>query len=344
MTAPRSRVLVVDDSAFARKVVREVLAGDAALEVVGLARDGLEALEKIDELRPDVITLDLVMPHLDGLGVLRALEGRASAPRVVVVSFGDAESQIGLEALRLGAVALVHKPTNLAIDRLYELGAELLQAVAAAAAGKAPGVSVVATPLGLHLHNRPITKDVLVIGASTGGPQALTRLLTALPGDLPVPVALVLHIPTGFTGPFAQRLDQECALEVLEASEGMELVPGRVVVARAGVHLSFSTSAGRVLAHLDVAPLSTPHRPAVDVLFSSAARTYGQRTLGVVLTGMGDDGLVGCTDIVERGGTVLGEHASTCVVYGMPRVVADAGLVTEQQPIDEMAAAVLRHL
>ena len=134
----RIRVLVVDDSAFARKVVREVLAADARLEVVGIARDGLEALEKVVELRPDVVTLDLVMPHLDGLGVLRSLEGREEAPRVVVVSFGDARSEMALEALRLGATTLVHKPTNLAIDRLYELGAELVQAVLEAAQGRVP--------------------------------------------------------------------------------------------------------------------------------------------------------------------------------------------------------------
>jgi two-component system chemotaxis response regulator CheB len=343
MTVSRTRVLVVDDSAFARKVVREVLAGDSAVEVVGLARDGLEALEKIEELRPDVVTLDLVMPHLDGLGVLRALDGRPRAPRVVVVSFGDAESEMGMEALRLGAVTLVHKPTNLAIDRLYELGAELLRAVTAAGAARSQGPSVVETPLRFE-RSTSTSKRLLVIGASTGGPQALTRLLTSLPGNLPLPVALVLHIPAGFTAPFAHRLNGECALEVVEASQGLEVSTGRVVVARAGMHLTLNEQGGKFFAHLDVAPLGTAHRPSVNELFGSAARLTGAGTLAVVLTGMGDDGLIGCTEIVKRGGTVLAEHASTCVVYGMPRVVAEAGLVTEQPPLGDMAAAVLRHL
>jgi two-component system chemotaxis response regulator CheB len=309
--------------------------------VVGIARDGLEALEKVGELKPDVVTLDLVMPHLDGLGVLRALE-HENVPRVVVVSFGDAQSEIGLEALRLGAVALVHKPTNLAVDRLYDLRAELVHAVLEAAAGRPPGRAEVAVPLPpLALPGASRTR-LVVVGASTGGPQALTRLLTALPGNFPAPVAVVLHIPIGFTEPFARRLDQECALRVFEAEEGLELVPGRIVIARAGAHLTVAGPSLR--AHLDVLPLEPSHRPSVDVLFKSAAETLGSQVLGVVLTGMGDDGLAGSRAIVEAGGTVLAEAESTCVVYGMPRAVAEAGLAKEQVRIGEMAAAVLRNL
>ena len=335
------RVLVVDDSAFARKVVREVLSADARIEVVGIARDGLEALEKVGELQPDVVTLDLVMPHLDGLGVLRALK-QENVPRVVVVSFGDAQSEIGLEALRLGAVALVHKPTNLAVDRLYDLRAELVQAVLEAAVGRPPGRAEVAAPLAPLTSPGGARCQLVVVGASTGGPQALTRLLTALPGNLPVPVAVVLHIPIGFTEPFARRLDQDCALEVREAEEGLALSPGRIVIARAGVHLTVRNPGLR--AHLDVKPLEPSHRPSVDVLFRSAAETLGGQVLGVVLTGMGDDGLAGSRAIVDAGGAVLAEAESSCVVYGMPRAVAEAGLAKEQVRIGEMAAAVVRNL
>ncbi len=194
------RVLVVDDSAFARKVLRQVLSGAPGLEVVGIARDGLDALEKVAELSPDVLTLDLVMPGLDGLGVLRALASMPGAPRVVVVSSAGEESELAVSALQLGAVELVNKPTALATERLYELGAELVEAVrtAARALARPPPPEPAAAgdaPAPLALPSQ--ARSLVVVGTSTGGPQALTRLLAALPPDFPAPVALALHIPVG---------------------------------------------------------------------------------------------------------------------------------------------------
>ena len=337
------RVLVVDDSAFARKVVREVLTR-AGLDVVGIARDGLEALEKIAELKPDVVTLDLVMPNLDGLGVLAALplEG---GPRVVVVSMAGEDSALGIAALHAGAVELVRKPTALAVDRLYEISSGLVEAVRTAAAARRPP-GVVAGPLpGLApLRRAPPRRSIVVIGASTGGPQALTRVLRALPATLPVPVALVLHLPVGYTQPFAERLDNECALEVLEAAPGLELIPGRVLVARAGIHLKVAREAGALRAVLDLLPAGTAHRPAVNVLFESAAQACGAGVLGVVLTGMGDDGTVGARAIHAAGGEVLTESERSCVVYGMPRCVDEAGVSALSLDLDDMAAEIVRRV
>lgn len=337
------RVLVVDDSAFARKVLRQVLSSAGGLEVVGTARDGLDALEKVAELAPDVLTLDLVMPGLDGLGVLRALASMPGAPRVVVVSSADEESELAVAALQAGAVELVRKPTALATDRLYALGAELVEKVrtAARAALRPPSESspVARSPVGALAPSRRL----VVVGTSTGGPQALTQLLAALPPDFPAPLVLALHIPPGYTLAVARRLDSRCPLEVVEAEEGMEVRPGRVVLARAGHHLKVERYGAVGVARLDLHPLRTPHHPSVDVLFESAARAWGADTVGVVLTGMGDDGLAGARAIRAAGGTVLTEAESSCVVYGMPRAVDEAGLATATAPLEGLVALLERH-
>ena len=336
------RVLVVDDSAFARKVMREVLT-KAGMDVVGIARDGLEALEKIAELKPDVITLDLVMPNLDGLGVLAALTG-PDAPRVVVVSMAGEESALGVAALQAGAVEVVQKPTALAIDRLYELGSELAAAVTVAARARVhrPSASPVA-PVSAELALKA-TRQMLVIGASTGGPQALTRLIQALPAGFPLPVALVLHLPAGYTRPFAERVNEDAQLEVVEASTGLEIKAGRVVVAQAGLHLRLLRSKNGVHVLLDPRPADVPHRPSVNVLFESAATVYGAGVLGVVLTGMGDDGLIGARAIQAAGGILLTESERSCVVYGMPRSIDENGLSTASVGIDRMAEEILKRM
>jgi len=346
MTVPSPiRVLVVDDSAFARKVLRQVLA-TAGLEVVGTARDGLDALEKVVELAPDVLTLDLVMPGLDGLGVLRALASMPSAPRVVVVSSAGEESELAVSALQAGAVELVSKPTALATDRLYEVGGALVKAVRTAAhAVPRPAPDTVAAVPGVASGVGPaLARKLVVVGTSTGGPQALTRMLSGLPADFPTPLALALHIPAGYTQAVAKRLDAQCALEVLEAEDGVELRPGRAVLARAGHHLKVERHGAVGLVRLDRHPLHMPHHPSVDVLFQSAALVWGADTVGVVLTGMGEDGKVGARAIREAGGTVLTEAESSCVVYGMPRAVDEAGLATASAPLEDMGALLTRYL
>jgi len=342
MTAPPIRVLVVDDSAFARKVLRQVLTAAQGLVVVDTARDGLDALEKIAALQPDVVTLDLVMPHLDGLGVLRSLAGAAS-PRVVVVSSAGEESELAVSALQAGAVDLVHKPTALATDRLYELGAELVAKVNTAAhAVVRPGMELapMAKP---QLGPAPVPwRQLVAVGTSTGGPAALTQLLSLLPADFPAPLALALHIPAGYTDALARRLDGQSALEVVEAADGVELRPGRAVLARAGMHLRLERDGERAWARLDRLPMHTPHHPSVDVLFESVAAGWGADAVGVVLTGMGDDGLVGAGAIRAAGGRVLTESVDSCVVYGMPRVVDEAGLSNGSASLRQLPALLQR--
>ena len=344
MTAPPIRVLVVDDSAFARKVLRQVLTAAPGITVVDTARDGLDALEKIAALRPDVVTLDLVMPHLDGLGVLRSLAG-APSPRVVVVSSAGEESELAVSALQAGAVDLVHKPTALATDRLYELGAELVAKVnTAARAVVRPGVEPEAV-LKPQFGPAPAPwHQVVAVGTSTGGPAALTQLLSLLPADFPAPLVLALHIPPGYTDALARRLDGHSALEVVEASDGVELRPGRAVLARSGMHLKVERDGERAWARLDRLPMDTAHHPSVNVLFQSVAAGWGADAVGLVLTGMGDDGLVGARAIHAAGGHVLTDSANSCVVYGMPRVVDEARLSSGSGALKELPALLERFL
>jgi two-component system chemotaxis response regulator CheB len=338
------RVLIVDDSAFARKVMREVLTKAPEIEIVGIARDGLDALEQCEAAKPDVIALDLMMPELDGLGVLRALAERPFAPRVVLVSSSALDSRLAVEALALGAFSLVQKPTALATDRLYEVSAELVRELYLAASSllRAPAPPPSTDPA-VPLASGAI--EVLTVGTSTGGPRALSRLLSALPGDLLVPVAAVVHIPEGYTASLAERIDRASELHVLEAADGLEIGAGMAVIARAGLHLTL-VRIGRRRARcvLSMEPVGCLHRPAVDVLFASAAKEFGPGVLAAVLTGMGDDGLLGSRAIRAGGGIVLTEHASSCVVDGMPRAVLMAGLSNGDVTLERMASALVERV
>ncbi|MET0389449.1 MAG: chemotaxis-specific protein-glutamate methyltransferase CheB [Polyangiales bacterium] len=341
----RIRALVVDDSAFARKVVREILQADG-IEVVAIARDGLEALEQIQLHQLDVVVLDLMMPNLDGLGVLRLLRdldlASGPAPRVVVVSVAEVDSALTVEALQQGAVSAVRKPTALATARLYELKGDLVRAVREAALARS-SLSGGSPTLALAPTLRPSRHRLVVIGTSTGGPQALTRLLAALPAGFPVPIAIALHIPFGYTEELAKRLDRSSAIDVSEAEEGLRLRPGLAVLARGGQHLVL-TNRVEPTVHLSSEPLTELHKPSVDTLFESAAACVGSGVLGVVLTGMGSDGLRGAHAIKAAGGRILTEAASSCVVYGMPGVVKEAGLSDAEAPLDDMARLIIAHL
>jgi two-component system chemotaxis response regulator CheB len=340
---PKVRVLVVDDSAFARKVLRESLSASPMIEVVGTARDGLEALEKIAELEPDVITLDLVMPNLDGIGVLRSLD-RERGPRVVVVSISDGNSDLGIEALQNGAVDLVHKPTALATDRLFELSAELRSKVLAAAnaARWRPRATTPQAPI--RQFSKASAVQIVVIGTSTGGPQALSHVVPALPPNFPVPVAIALHIPAGYTDALARRLNEVSAVDVVEARDEIELRAGLVVIARGGAHLVLGNRDGKHVARVDYAPSSDLYTPSVDRLFHSAAAEFGGGVLGVVLTGMGDDGVIGARAIHAAGGLLLTESESSAIIYGMPRCVYEAGLNASAVPLTSVVSEICARL
>jgi two-component system chemotaxis response regulator CheB len=341
------RVLVVDDSAFLRKVISQMLSRSPLLQVVGTARDGADALEQVERLAPDVVTLDLMMPGMDGVGFLAEQMARRPLP-VVVCSIADESGEMALRALEAGAVDFIQKPTALATDRVFEIADELVAKVEAAA--RVPG-SVLAPRPARGLLARPSAgalerrADVLLLGTSTGGPQALRKLIPRFPADFPVPVAMVLHMPVGYTEMFAARLNEVSALDVREAREGDVLRAGMALLAPAGRHLSLvRREDGAITAHLDLLPFGTPHRPSVDVLFTSAAQALGERVLGVVMTGMGDDGLLGAAHIKAQGGRVITEAESTCVVYGMPRAVEEAALSDRVTPLDKMAETIVEML
>ncbi len=351
MTQPIIRVLVVDDSAFVRKVVREMLSRSPFIEVVGTAHDGAEALELAARLQPDVVTLDLMMPEMDGVEFLRRQMAVRPLP-VVVCSIAHESGELALAAMDAGAVEFVQKPTALATARVYDVAEELIAKVKAAArvemarviAGPpaANGSAAVGGVVAMATSPRAERADVVVIGISTGGPQALRYLVPRLPADFPVPIAVVLHMPVGYTELYAGRLNELAALEVVEARDGDLLRPGTVYFAPAGRHLSFARQAdGAVHCHLDLRPLDMLHRPSVDVLFRSAADTFGGRVLGVVMTGMGEDGLVGAAHVKALGGRVVTEAAASCIVYGMPRAVEEAALSDRQAELAELPDVIM---
>lgn len=344
------RALVVDDSAFVRKVVREMLTRSPFIEVVGAARDGEEALELVEQLRPDVVTCDLMMPKVDGVAFVKTQMARRPLP-ILILSASPQDGEQVIDALAAGAVDFVQKPTALATDQLLVIREQLVDKVKAAvrapvgnlvAAAPAP----IAPPAPLPARgDRPTKVDLVVLGVSTGGPQALRRLLPQFPANFPVPIAMVLHMPVGYTALFAAKLNELTGLEVAEAREGGILRAGEALLAPAGRHMLVRrNTAGELIATLAIQPLEKVHRPSVDVLFQSAAETLRDRVLGVVMTGMGDDGKQGAAWIKAQGGSVITEAESSCVIFGMPRSVVEAGLSDAEIPLDRLASEILQRI
>ena len=336
------RVLVVDDSAYVRKVLKQMVSRSPFLEVVGTARNGEEALELVAELDPDVVTCDLNMPAMDGVAFVREQMARRPLP-IIIISVASQAAEPVLAALEAGAIDFVQKPTALATDKLLDIADELVDKVKAAAgtprtAFRRTAVNpAVLSPI-LLPRTGAAAVDIVVLGTSTGGPQALKMVLPTLPSDFPVPLAMVLHMPPGYTEAYARKLDELCAFRVIEAQGGETVEGGTAFLAPAGRHLTFVKQPnGTVVTRLDLRPLDTPHRPAVDVLFQSAAAIFGPRVLGVVMTGMGTDGLLGAAHIKAQGGRIATEAESSCVVYGMPRAVAEASLSDRSATLEEMA-------
>ena len=341
--APRRvRILIIDDSAFVRKVVREILSGSPEIDVVGAARDGEQALEMVATLNPDIAICDLQMPVIDGVGFVREQMRRKPLP-ILILSAAAQDAEEVIAALAAGAVDVVQKPSALATDELRAVREQLYEKIIAIA--QMPVANLVfASPHAaatLPTLARPSRLDVIVVGISTGGPQALRRMIPMFPADFPVPIAIVLHMPVGYTALYAEKLNEISTLEVKEAQEGDELIAGRVLLAQAGRHLNFRRAPdGRIVSELTMAPLDKIHRPSADVLFRSVAQIFRERVLGVVMTGMGDDGKEGCAWIKAQGGSVLTEDEKSCVIYGMPRSVYEAGLSDAAITLDNMAEAI----
>ncbi len=334
------RVLVVDDSAYVRLVVTRMLSAEPYLEVVGQAFNGEQALELADKLQPDVITLDVEMPKLNGLEVLRRLLPRNPIPVVMLSSLTRHGAQVTLEALSLGAVDFVAKPGSAGVPDLQAVHAQLISKVRAAAAAKvvppppprrrpAPPPSPAPSP-SLITGRTP----VVLVAASTGGPGALHSLLAALPDALPAAFAITQHMPPSFTEALAQRLDGLCALSVKEADEGDFLRPGTALVARGGYHMIIGP---RGAVHLSKDPPLWGVRPAADPMMISAAHSLRCPLVGVVLTGMGRDGAEGVKAIKQAGGTVIAESEQTAVIYGMPKAAYETGCCSAVLPLHDIA-------
>jgi two-component system chemotaxis response regulator CheB len=338
MMPRKIRVLVVDDSAFVRRLAAAALSADPDLEVVGLAADPYQARDLLRTVAPDVLTLDLEMPRMDGLTFLRLLMERRPLPVVVLSSLTTRGSEFALEALRLGAVDVLGKPGG--STSFGDIGPQLVAKVKAAAAarlrrGPAPETPRPAPPAGRG--RCPDPRALVLLGASTGGTEALREVLTHLPADLP-PIAIVQHIPATFSKAFADRLDGLCALRVREAADGDVLEPGLALVAPGNLHLLVHWSAGRYHARVTDGPPVWHQRPAVDVLFGSAVDAgAAPHAVAGILTGMGRDGAAGLLRLREKGAATFAQDEATCVVYGMPRAAWEAGAAARQVPLPRVA-------
>ena len=343
----RIRVLVVDDSVVIRSLLRQVLAGEPDMEVVGVAANGRIALAMLDQVSPEVVTLDIEMPEMNGLQTLAAL--RKDRPRLPVIMFSTLTERgavATLEAFSLGASDYVTKPTN---TRGLGGGAEAIRAqllpkIRALCNRDKPEAPLVAKrPLAVTLNlgsgNR---MSVVAIGTSTGGPNALSKVLPVLPEDFPVPVLVVQHMPPMFTRFLAERLNKECRLRVHEARDGAVVQSGEAWIAPGDFHLTVERNGTVVLLHTNQAPPENSCRPSVDVLFRSVAQVYGNGTLGVVMTGMGQDGLHGSEAVRDAGGCVIAQDEPSSVVWGMPGFVANAGLADCVLPLSEIGFEIMR--
>ncbi len=329
MVADPIRILIVDDSALYRLLIRDLLGSIPGCSVVGNAENGTRALEKIDELDPDLVTLDVEMPDMSGIDVLRAMNGRRCRAKAVMVSrLTDAGAQTTTDALLEGAFDFIQKPSSndASANREY-LRSELENKIAAFREGcRGPTSTAIQPGIKVAAPAASWNCAAVIIGASTGGPEALRQVLPKLPGDLAVPVVVVQHIPRQFTRPLAERLDGLCALEVIEAQDGMPLEARKVFVAPGGRHLKLMDLDGCITIRITDDPPEHNCRPAVDYTLRSACDSLDGKALAVILTGMGRDGTQGSCELKQRGGRVVAQHAKGCTVFGMPKAVIEAEL------------------
>lgn len=333
------RVLIVDDSAFMRTALSRMIASASGFEVVGTACDGLEAMAKITSLNPDVVTLDVQMPGLDGLQTLRRIMSECPRPVIMVSAATERDANDTFNALGSGAFDYVPKrmsSTSLDIDHIRQ---DLIAKIRAAAQSRNPEPAAVykkpprssSTDFADVMTANPA---VVALGASTGGPKALEQILPLLPGDLSVPMLIVQHMPAGFTGPFALRLNSMCSVEVHEAVDNEPILPGVIYMAPSGIHMTVQRfSDVRATISLDSQPENHLHMPSVDVMMKSVAKNFKNLAMGVILTGMGVDGAEGMNAIRMQGGLTIGQDEASCAVYGMPRACAELGALAHVVPL-----------
>lgn len=337
------RVLIVDDSALIRQMLTEMLSSDPDVEVLGTAPDPYVAREKIKQLNPDVLTLDIEMPRMDGIGFLQKIMKLRPMPVVMVSTLTQKGADATLQALEIGAVDYVAKPTQDLQSSLEEKRSELIFKVKAAAAANMRGrvglhtQEVLAAP---KARGYSSTEKIVAIGASTGGVEALSTVLSALPAVSPA-ILITQHMPVKFTSTFAERLNRLCAIEVMEAADGARVLPGHAYLAPGDQHLRLGRNGANYVCRVAGQDLVAGHCPSVDVLFDSVATSAGSNAIGVILTGMGKDGAAGLKNMREAGARTLGQDEGSCVVYGMPRVAHEFGGVQTQIPLSKMAKNIL---
>jgi two-component system chemotaxis response regulator CheB len=352
MSMQKIRVLIVDDSAVVRQTLAEVLSSDPEIEVIGTAGDPFVAADRIAEELPDVITLDIEMPRMDGLTFLKKIMSQHPIPVVICSSLAEDNAQSTLKALEFGAVDIITKPKFGTRQFLEESKIVICQAVKAAASARmrtlqprhtvepkltADAILSPATHAMLET-----TEKVVVIGASTGGTEALKTLLEALPEDSPG-IVIVQHMPELFTRAFAKRLDSLCSITVKEAETNDTVLRGRALIAPGNHHTLIKRSGARYYVDIKDGPLVCRHRPSVDVLFRSAARYAGQNAVGAILTGMGDDGARGLLEMKQAGAMTIAQDEASCVVYGMPKEAVKHGAVNKVLPLQAIAGAILTY-
>lgn len=343
------RVVVVDDSAFMRKAIGSMLQNDPEIEVVGTAKNGQEGLDMVRQLNPDVVTMDIEMPVMDGLTALKHIMMESPRPVIMISSLTVEGAEATLKAMDAGAVDFIPKKLSRVSLEIIKIEQDLRAKVKAVA--RRPGVfraqrsrpvrpMPVASP-------RPAPgkgRTVVAIGVSTGGPPAVQSILSRLPADFSATILIAQHMPKAFTGPFAKRLDSLSPLRVSEAVDGAPMLPGAVYVAPGGSHLRVRREGLKCSVEVSSEPASSLYKPSANELLASVAEVVGDRALGVMLTGMGNDGLEGARRLKAEGGRLLAQSDATCVVYGMPKAVVDAGLADEVVDLEEMPSAVLAAL
>ena len=334
------RVLVIDDSALMRKLIPQILAQDPSIEVVGTAMDGEFGLKKIEELHPQVVTLDLEMPRMDGMETLRQIMRRYKLPVIVVSAHTTSGASATFKALALGAFDFVAKPRDAVSAHMDDIAEELVSKIKMAASSQ-PRMATASQPARVL---KPISNKaklppskLIAIGISTGGPNALQYMLAELPSDFPGAIAVVQHMPEGFTEMFARRLDDSCAIEVKEAQSGDMLIAGRVLICPGNKHLRVKRMAlGDMVVLGDDAAING-HRPSVDVFFHSVAQEFGPHAVGVIMTGMGEDGAEGLGAMQGAGALTIAQDEQSCVVYGMPKVAMERGYADRVVSLELMA-------
>ncbi|MDM7920139.1 MAG: chemotaxis response regulator protein-glutamate methylesterase [Methanosarcina sp.] len=351
------RALIVDDSALIRKVLSDILNQDPKISVIGTAVNGKDGLEKIKRLKPDVVLLDNIMPVLDGLKTLSHIMKEFPTPVVIVSALGERAEEITLTAFEYGAVEVIEKPAGILSQSMPEMAEEICRKVRAASKANLKNLgcmrdfesrsSEISPKKENWLRERSgSVRNVLAIGASTGGPRALEKLIGSLPADIPAAVLVVQHMPQGFTASLSKRLDEKSALRVKEAQEGDIVEEGTVLIAPGNYHMEISRNKVNGFeentVHLSCGPKELGSRPSANVLFRSVASIYGSRVISLILTGMNCDGADGAEEVKKMGGKVIAEARSSCVIYGMPGEIVRRNLADLVLPLDKMAEEILK--